>query len=171
MPYQEYLKHLDNAQKEYLFRADLARRLTVLNYMIAKPEPDVGEDVWIASRDQAVIFPAQLKSSYGIWHLQHGKVRKYTTTIKATKLQSSFGRVFFYFFGLYEPKSNPVWFHIGCVPSSFFQEHWEFLLQQRLQKDGRLNIEIYHSVEDETYFMFYPLVEVTTYFNNLDAIL
>jgi hypothetical protein len=171
MPYAKYLKHLDNSQKEYLFRADLARRLTVLNYMIAKPEPDVGEDVWIARRDEVSIYPAQVKASYGVRYIQNERIRRYITTIKAAKMSASFGRKFIYFFGLYIPDSNPVEFQVGCIPSSFFEAYFEFLMEQRYQrKNRRLNIEIDHNVPDGRFFMFRQSIEVTDYFKRFDAI-
>jgi hypothetical protein len=96
---------------------------------------------------------------------------RYLTNIRASRLESSFGKKFLYFFGLYIDDTDPPDFHIGCVPSYFFENHWEFLKERKLQKDGRINIEIDFHIDEGRFFVFmYPLVEVTDYFRSFDAI-
>ena len=171
-PYAPY-KELDNSQKEIIFRATLERDLALNNYRISRPSPDIGQDIWILDRKQNFICPAQLKSSFAIKYIQRGAIRRYIVNIKVRRLEASFGRKFLFFFGLFIPDTYPPDFHIGCIPSPFFETHWEFLRQKKLKikLNGRINLEIDHYVNDGKFFMFTrPLIEVTEYFKNFNAI-
>jgi hypothetical protein len=166
-----YLKDYHTNQKEFLFRKVLEGQLAINNYAVTRPEPDIGHDMLLSDRQQTFVYTAQLKSSFTVVPLKQGRVRRYLTNVKANKLEASFGRKYFYFFGLYEPDYEPIQFRIGCIPSSFFEDYWEFLIQKKLQKDGRVLLEIDYYIDEERYFMFMqPLVEVTGYFENFDAI-
>ena len=167
------LEQYGNDIKEILFRTTVEQQLALNNYKITRPAPDTGQDIWILDRRRKYICPAQLKSSFSSKSIRKGAIRRYLVNIKTNKLEGSFSDKFLYFFGLYIPDTSPPLFHIGCIPSSFFESHWEFLTQKKLKLkvNGRINIEIDHHVNDGTFFMFTnPLVEVTAYFQNFDAI-
>jgi hypothetical protein len=164
--YITHFKQMDNNQKETLFKSILKAQLVMKNYIVAIPEPDIGDDIWVTSleKEDYVIHPAQIKSAFTWQVLQQENVKRYLINIKLHKLQNTLTRKYIYFFGLYDPEHEPDKFHIGCIPSSFFLEHWDFLTRQRVsptQYNKRVNLNFDYYVKGKEYFVFAkPLVNI-----------
>jgi hypothetical protein len=110
-------------QKEQLFNALLKARLIRLGYTVAVPEPDMGEDLWIACRTteadgaERTIYRAQLKSARTTG--SRYETNDYVRTLRYAMSQPRF----VYFYGLHDEElsaSGGDPFHVGCVPASFW---------------------------------------------------
>lgn len=115
---------LSNQLKEQVFLAELKRRLFLDGFILAKPEPDVGDDLWAldgraceqdGGRDGAEeprLVRCQLKSavsptSEGAFTVNFSRAFRFRQ-----------GRWFFVLVGIWSEESSQ--FHIGYFPSRFF---------------------------------------------------
>ena len=174
--YISNFEHMETNQKEVIFQSILKAQLLLKEFVVAIPEPDIGDDIWITDLrgEDYIIYPAQIKSAYAHQPLKKGNVKRYIINIKYHKLKSTLERKYIYFFGLYDPDFGPNKFHIGCIPSTFFLDHWDFLNKKKVAQDKytkRVNLNIdYYVSEDEYYIFGKPLVPISMYFNNFSAI-
>ena len=175
----KYYPELNSHQKEAWLRSDVKIRLAIKNFLVAIPEPDIGEDIWFSrpNQDDYFIYAAQIKSSFTVRPLREDRLRRYQFSISLNRLESSLQRKFFYFFGLYNPDSNN--FLVGCFPSSFFHDHWDFIKQKKISiiksyqgiHKTRVNIEIDYDLDTKEFFIFMkPPINATLFFNSFDAI-
>lgn len=174
--YISSFEYMETNQKEVYFQSILKAQLLMKEFVVAIPEPDIGDDIWVTGlgREDPIIYPSQIKSAFACQPLKHGNVRRYIINIKHHKLQSTLTRRYIYFFGLYDPAFEPNKFHIGCIPSSFFLEHWTFLDENKVTQDRyskRVNLNIDYYIRENEYYIFgKPLVPISMYFNNFSAI-
>lgn len=172
-----FFKDMANDQKEAIFLGYLKAQLLLKNYVVATPEPDLGEDIWFAKNDPEDyhIHPAQIKSAYMYQWTKKGTSKRFIINIKAGRFESTLRKKFYYFFGFYDPEHRSGLFHIACIPSSFFLEHWDFLsttkriTAKNSQGDReRINLYFDYSVTEDKYYAFSkPLVDVTSFFRGL----
>jgi hypothetical protein len=125
---------LEAKQKEQLFHGLLKSRLILLGYTVAVPEPDIGEDLWIANRidrtrqvtTERIIYRAQLKSARPTTATRTKKTRTYETNDYTRTLSYAIEQPrFVYIFGIVDDRlsqSSEKQFHIGCVPALFWKK-------------------------------------------------
>jgi hypothetical protein len=53
-----------NRQKEKVFTSLLESHMVAGGYIVAKPEPDLGDDLWFVERENVVVRRAQIKSAH-----------------------------------------------------------------------------------------------------------
>jgi hypothetical protein len=179
--YVSYFTEMTHEHKESIFLGYLKTQLLLNNYLVATPEPDIGEDIWVANNnnDNYHIHPAQIKSAFMYQWINKGGAKRYVVNIKSRRFESTLQKKFYYFFGLYDPEHKSGLFHIACIPSSFFLEHWEFLTTtKRITANNypgtdkqRINLYFdYYLAKDEYYAFSKPLVNVTRYFKDFSTI-
>jgi len=173
--YRPQLESMNNNQKGAYFLAILKAKLLLSGFIAAVPEPDIGDDLWIAKPNhaQGQIYASQVKSAYTYKELFGGTIRRYLTNIKLPNLARSSPVSYLYFFGLYDEPYLPDRFHIACIPSTFFQDHWSHV-QGKIVKAtyvSRVDLHFDYQIQEKQYFLFVkPHVEVTQFFDNFDAI-
>ena len=178
--YISHFEHMTYEQKEAIFQGHLKSLLTMKDFILAIPEPNIGEDIWVTrNQPDSQIYPAQVKSAFMWQQIKDGRAKRYVVNIKAHRFESTLHRKFFYFFGFYDPGFRSGSFHVGCIPSSFFLEHWDFLTKKKLItiKDyqsphkERINLAFDYYVDENEYFVFVkPLVNVTNFFKDFSVI-
>lgn len=180
----KYISHLQNMtyeHKEAIFLGHLKSKLLLNNFLVATPEPDMGDNIWFANHsvENYQIYPAQIKSAFMYQWVKKGESKRFVVNVKSRRFESSLRKKFFYFFGLYDPDHTSGEFHIGCIPSSFFLEHWDFLsTTKRITAKNyqgtdkqRINLYFDYSVTENKYYAFSkPLVDVTRFFKGFDEI-
>lgn len=175
--YISYFKNMNYEQKESIFLGYLKAQLLLNNYIVATPEPDIGEDIWVANNniENHHIYPAQIKSAFMYLPLDNGKIKRYIVNVKSKRFESALHKKFYYFIGLYDPEYEAGLFHIACIPSSFFLDHWEFLSRTKRANTKsyqgsdkqRINLHFDYFVEENKYYAFSkPLVDVTRFFRD-----
>ena len=179
--YISYFKEMEHEQKELIFLGYLKSQLLLNNFFVATPEPDIGEDIWVANNniENYQIHPAQIKSAFTFQWVHKGERKRYVVNIKARRFESTLQRKFYYFFGLYDPEHIPGSFHVACIPSSFFLEHWDFLTKlSELRKKNhqgsdkqQINLYFDYSSKENKYYAFSkPLEDVTRFFRDFNEI-
>jgi len=106
--------------KGAVFLAELKLKLLREGFTIAVPEPDSGDDLWIVDLncDSPRLMRCQVKSSLPTQ--REGSDQKYlvnftkSSTVRLTQ-------EFCYLIGLYDPRLVIDKFHVGCMPSKYFQ--------------------------------------------------
>lgn len=173
--YTKLLDTLNNNQKGAYFASVLRSYLVVNDALVAVPEPDIGDDLWMAyAQNPYRIIPCQAKSifSYQDVHKREHPMRRFLTNIKFANLQKTLEIDYIYFIGLYDKEAKPWHFHIGCIPSKFFAGNWDFILHRltKRQYGNQVNFYFEYSQENNNYFLCGPShLEVTQFFGNLDA--
>ena len=173
--YRPELGSMNNNQKGAYFLAILKAKLLLSGFIAAVPEPDIGDDLWIAKPNhvQGQIYASQVKSAYTYKEHFKGTIKRYLTNIKLQNLERSTPYLYLYFIGLYDESYLPDRFHIACIPSTFFQDHWSYV-QGKIVKDtyvNRVDLHFDYQIQEKQYFLFVkPHVEVTQFFGNFDAI-
>lgn len=179
--YISFFKNMTHEHKESIFLGYLKAQLLLNNYLVATPEPDIGEDIWVANNnvDDYHIHPAQIKSAFTYQWINKGEAKRFVVNIKAKRFESTLKKKFYYFFGLYDPDHTSGFFHIACIPSSFFLEHWEFLSRTKRitaknyqgSDKQRINLHFDYFITDNKYYAFSkPLVDVTRYFKDFNEL-
>ena len=179
--YVSYFTDMTYEHKESIFLGYLKAQLLLNNYLVATPEPDIGEDIWVAknNKNDYQIHPAQIKSAFMYQWVKMGEVKRYVVNVKSRRFEDTLRRKFYYFFGLYDPERKAGLFHVACIPSSFFLEHWDFLTSTKrittknYQGTDKQRINLYFDyspAEDEYYAFSKPLVNVTRSFKNFNEI-
>lgn len=178
--YTSFLKEMSHEQKEAIFLGHLKSQLLSKNFIVATPEPDLGDNIWFANNHNKnyEIYPAQIKSAYMYQWIQKNTAKRYVLNVKSKKFEATLNRKFYYIIGLYDP-DHITKFHIGCIPSSFFLENWSYLSGTRRitaknyhgADKQRINLHIEYSVSEQQYYAFVkPLVNVTHFFNGFNEI-
>jgi len=179
--YFSYYKEFGHEHKESIFLGYLKSQLLLNNFLVATPEPDIGEDIWVAKNniESYQIYPAQIKSAFMYQLVNKGEDKRYLLSIKFRRFESTLQRKFYYFFGLYDPDRISGLFHIACIPSSFFLEHWDFLTNtkritaKKYQGSDKQKINLYFDyslVKNEYYAFSKPRVNVTRFFRDFNEI-
>ena len=166
---------LNNSQKGAYFISVLKSYLIVNSAVVAVPEPDIGDDIWMAyTQFPHRIIPCQAKSIYTFQDIHPRKLpmRRYLTNIKFTNLEKTIEVDYSYFIGLYDKEEKPWQFHIACIPSDFFAKHWDFILyrltKRKYGKQVNLNFE-YNQKTNRYFLCGQSHLEVTEFFGNLDS--
>ena len=117
-----------------IFLADLKRRLFLEGLLVAVPEPDTGDDLWVLDRgigeqedddyERPRFFRCQSKSAVSCTMRSGHKV--YTVNFTRT-YKSRIHQGFYFLIGIYDRESDK--FQVGCFPGEFFQ---------KLKDDGNL---------------------------------
>ena len=69
--------------RSQIFLGYLKAQLLLSNYLVATPEPDIGEDIWVANnnKNEYQIYPAQIKSAFMYQWVKMGTVKRYVVNI------------------------------------------------------------------------------------------
>src|SRR5260370_399750 len=128
----EFFPDLENSQKEHVCGGLLKSYLAARGYIVAEPRPDLGDDVWFATRNDEVIHRGQIKSVHTtrVSARENGLVRlgstsrSYNISPQLTRLRTKASN-FFYLFVLAEERfkgfiekdspesSDEEWLRIG----------------------------------------------------------
>jgi hypothetical protein len=173
--YYPQLDSMNNNQKGAYFLAILKAKLLLSGFIVAVPEPDIGDDLWIAtpSLTPGQIYPAQVKSIYAYQQGPASGIRKYMTNVKLPNLEKSISAFFLYFIGLYDETNMPDRFHMACIPSTFFQNNWTSVQRSVVKNPykDRVHLDFYYNIQEKQYLLFPKFhVDVTDFFGNFDAI-
>lgn len=120
-----------NKHKEVIFNALLKARLVSRHYTVGVPEPDTGEDLWIATpvdtscdTSPRTIYRVQAESAFPTTRTEDYPSRVYeiNDTLRNFKYSLSQPR-FLYAFGLYDKQLEKKGdgFHMACVPLNYFK--------------------------------------------------
>jgi hypothetical protein len=149
---------INELQKGAVFLAELKRRLFLEGYTLAIPEPDYGDDLWVADVRPTVcsgngtektespeLLRCQLKSSLP----SKADSTKYTFNFTKNE-QLCLREGYFVFLGLYDPDLRGAGFHIACIPGTFFRD---LVNQDKLRpnKAGRRVFDVFFSKDDSAF--------------------
>lgn len=173
-PYLSNFKDMKNEQKEAIFSGTLKSVLLQHGFIVAEPEPDLGDDFWVANlaNPSYKIHRAQAKSAYAWSENKKRCTRRYLVNVRYQAFVDSFEQSFLYFFGLYDPHLASRPFHIGCIPSSFFRAQ---AMRKRIRSNGMANrramLDFLYHMNTQTYsFNVVHPIDVTNMFSGFSAI-
>ena len=109
--------------KGVLFLSELKSRLFREGFTLAIPEPDLGDDLWVAdlqtSCEQLKFYRCQIKSAHSKGKC--GDADKYTVNLTRSSSER-IGREFYFLIGIFDDSLTSSKFHFACLPSKFLQK-------------------------------------------------